>query len=143
MSYLNVSTGDRNAFLFPIPRNLVVVGSSFSWNSCKKCCSGHLVPSSLLLGTVTDCHVGTGVGLGLCHCWHLTGHLCCSSSNAPSQLGSSPSLEPEPWLFAHAHSHDDLPDTAAGITDLMQFCTHQRQSSGMEAFWFLGCCFCQ
>lgn len=132
-----VSTGDRNAFLCPIPRSLVVVGSS-----CKKCCSGHLVLSSLLLRTVTDCLMDTGVGLGLCHCWHLTGHLCCSSSNAPSPLGSSPSLEPEPWLFSHAHSRDHLPATAAG-TDLMQFCTQQRHSSRLEAFWLLGCCFCQ
>lgn len=84
--------------------------------------------------------VDTGVGFGLCHCWHLTGHLCCSRSSAPSRLRSSP-LELEPWLFSHAHSRDHLPDTAAG-TVLMQFCTHQRNSSRLEAFW-LGCCFCQ
>lgn len=130
-----VSTVDRNAFLCPIPRSLVAVGSN-----CKKCCSGHLVPSSFLLRTVTDCHVDTGVGFGLGHGWHFTGHLCCSSSSAPSLLGSSP-LELELWLFSRARSHDHLPDTAAG-TDLMQFCTHQRHSSRLEAFW-LGCCFCQ
>lgn len=105
-------------------------------------CSGHLVPSSLLLRTVTNCHVDTGAGFGWHHCWHLTGHLCCSGSSAPSQLGSSPSLEPDPWLFSHTHSRDHLPGTAVW-TDLMQFCTHQRQSSRLEAFWLLGCCFCQ
>lgn len=128
-----VSTGDRNAFQCPIPRSLVIM------SSCKKCCSVHLVPSSFLLRTVTHSQVDTGVGFGLCHCWHFTGHLCCSS--APAQLRSSPSLQPEPWLFSHAHSHEHLPVAAAG-TDLMQLCTHQRHSSRLEAFWLLGC-FCQ
>lgn len=89
-----ISTGDRNAFLCPIPRSLVVVGSYCSWSSWRNvavatcflqaCCWG-------LWSTATWTLVWGLVGK--LHCWHFTG------SSAPSQLGSSPSLEPGSFLM--------------------------------------------
>lgn len=140
MNHLMFPLGIEMQPLCPIPRTLVVVGNSCSCSSCKKHFSGCLVPSSLFPRTAASCHVDAGGRVGLCHCWHLAGHL--HHSDSPSQLGHSSSLESvelESWLFSHACSWDCLHGTAAG-TDLMQHRIYQSCSSSLEAFWLLGWC---